>query len=302
MFDEEKVVPSLIVAFGAHPEGGWTMDRVRRVVDGGVDGILLRIGGVGREEGRRGVLDLVEACGGRAPVLLDGDLRAAAELGLGVVLPERGLATAEARRRLGDRSSIGRRVGSISAAAAAAGADFLVTEPLPARDESGAEGIGLVGLRRIVETAWVPVLAAVGIEERWVAEAIGAGAHGVIVGGGLLEAEPERAAGRLRAVVGRDPGGSDREAATAVGRVEASGAGGDDAVTVELNGERTIVPAGTTVDDLVGERGWRSEAVVVTINRRRLARRRFDGVVLGDGDTVEVVQIDGADENSESVS
>jgi hypothetical protein len=87
-------------------------------------------------------------------VIVEGSPAVAAAAGAGVLLAERGISTAEARRSLGSGGILGRIVGSPDAATAAAGADFLVVDhPSPTR----------VAARAVVEAAWAPVLARVSL-------------------------------------------------------------------------------------------------------------------------------------------
>ena len=60
-----------------------------------------------------------------------------------------------------------------------------------------------------------------------------------------------------------------------------------------VNGARRTVPAGTTAAGLLGSLGLDARVVVVERNRRILGRESLGGVVLGDGDRLEIVHFVG---------
>ena len=59
---------------------------------------------------------------------------------------------------------------------------------------------------------------------------------------------------------------------------------------VLLNGEWRPVPIGSTIADLLADLGRAPSAVAVEHNGRIVARQRYSGTVLADGDRLEIVQ------------
>jgi sulfur carrier protein len=57
-----------------------------------------------------------------------------------------------------------------------------------------------------------------------------------------------------------------------------------------VNGGEREVPAGTTLPALLAELGLRPGSVVVELNGTALLRSEVDGVVLGEGDRLELVR------------
>jgi sulfur carrier protein len=60
-------------------------------------------------------------------------------------------------------------------------------------------------------------------------------------------------------------------------------------MTVTVNGERREVPAGTTVEQLVGQITSQPTGVAAAVNGEVLPRRSWAGTPLADLDEVEVV-------------
>jgi sulfur carrier protein len=60
-------------------------------------------------------------------------------------------------------------------------------------------------------------------------------------------------------------------------------------VELTVNGSARAVPAGTTLSELLGTLGLRPGQVVVEHNGTALLRSEVPGVVLGDGDVLELV-------------
>jgi sulfur carrier protein len=60
-------------------------------------------------------------------------------------------------------------------------------------------------------------------------------------------------------------------------------------VTVTVNGERSEVPDGTTVADVVARLGAGNAGSAVAVNSDVVARRRWPSRTLADGDRVEVL-------------
>jgi thiamine biosynthesis protein ThiS len=64
----------------------------------------------------------------------------------------------------------------------------------------------------------------------------------------------------------------------------------DHLVSVSANGRRYDVEAGTTVGGFVRDRGLDPKFVIVERNGEPLERARYEGVVLADGDRLELVR------------
>jgi sulfur carrier protein len=60
--------------------------------------------------------------------------------------------------------------------------------------------------------------------------------------------------------------------------------------TVTVNGRAREVAAGATLPALLADLGLRAGSVVVELNGAALLRSEVDGVVLGDGDRLELVR------------
>ncbi|HEU5433357.1 MAG TPA: thiamine phosphate synthase, partial [Thermomicrobiales bacterium] len=198
-----KPVPRLMLIVGRERVRGPLPEFVAAVVDAGVDAVQVREPGLPPEALQALAAPLLSAVDGQAALLVNREVAVAAALGVGVHLPERGESPAAARRRLGPAPLVGRSVHGAPAAAAAAGADYLLAGHLfPTSSHPGQAPLGLPGLRRIVAAAPCPALAVGGIDADNAAEAIRAGARGVAVIGAIVDApEPARAATRLRAAV-----------------------------------------------------------------------------------------------------
>ena len=257
-------------------------ELVAAAVAGGVDAVQIREHDLSGPDLRALAERLRAVIAGRATLLVNSDLTLAVELGLGLHLPEAGIATAEARRRLGDLALLGRSVHSPAAATASAGVDYLIAGNVyETASKPGHPPLGLPGLSRIATATWSPVLAIGGITARRVPEVIAAGAHGVAVVGAIAgSADPERAAAALRAAI-----------AETVGDEEMEETQPDEAlpVAIVVNGKPIEVEPGTTVTDFLIDKGFRDKQVVVELNGVILARRAFDETEFRPGDRVEMV-------------
>ena len=59
---------------------------------------------------------------------------------------------------------------------------------------------------------------------------------------------------------------------------------------IHINGEPQTVTAGTTLAELVAQRGLTPEGVAVEVNREVVPRSEYGSYVLQDGDRLEVVR------------
>jgi thiazole synthase len=66
-----------------------------------------------------------------------------------------------------------------------------------------------------------------------------------------------------------------------------------DTISLQLNGTRTVVAAGTTLGALIDEKGLVRRMIAVEYNGEILPRARYDAIVLHDGDQLEVVHMVG---------
>jgi thiamine-phosphate pyrophosphorylase len=258
-------------------------ELVERAVAGGVDAVQLREPDLPNVEFRALASSLREVVGDRAALLINANLGVAGELGLGVHLPEAGIAIGEARRRLGTPRLIGRSVHSPPAAAAATGADYLIAGNVyPTASHPDRPPIGSVGFARIVEAGWAPVLAIGGITVDRVPEVIAAGAHGVAVIGAIAGAsDPERAARELRMIL-------DTLTEETMETVD-SDVATSDGLAIVVNGKAVEIQPETTITDFLAEKGLRPNMVIVELNGTVIARRAFDETWLAAGDRLEVV-------------
>ena len=98
----------------------------------------------------------------------------------GVHLPERDIATSEARRLVGKRL-VGRSVHSLDGAAAAEaeGADYVIYGPVwPSGSHPGVAPVGIDALERVARSVRIPVLAIGGVTPERIADCQRAGAAG----------------------------------------------------------------------------------------------------------------------------
>ncbi|HSS60382.1 MAG TPA: thiamine phosphate synthase [Candidatus Limnocylindrales bacterium] len=116
------------------------------------------------------------------PVLISSRVDVALACGAaGVNLPERDIATADARELLGDGSFIGRSVHSLDSALDAQrdGADYVIFGPVwQSASHPGVAPVGIAALSAVARAARIPVLAIGGVTQDRIAECHRAGAAG----------------------------------------------------------------------------------------------------------------------------
>lgn len=170
---------------------------------GGVGHVLLR-----EKEAEGGALlhrarAMAQPCSAHgAQLLVHGRTDVALALpGAGVHLPEREVPTAMARRLLGSGRLLGRSCHSVEGArrALGEGADYVTLSPVfPTRSHPDATPLGVETLRRMCREIPGPVLALGGITPDNAGAVMDAGAFGVALIRGLLDApDPQQAARRL---------------------------------------------------------------------------------------------------------
>lgn len=64
-------------------------------------------------------------------------------------------------------------------------------------------------------------------------------------------------------------------------------------ITLNLNGKDTTVETGTSLGQLLDDRGIVRRMIAVEYNGEILPRHRYDETILSDGDQLEVVQMVG---------
>jgi thiamine-phosphate pyrophosphorylase len=172
-------------------------------VAGGVDVVQLREKDMPAGQLFRLALELKEAIGGRAMLVVNDrvDVAIAASTD-GVQLGEEGLPIGAARLILRYGMRVGRSVHSVEGAAEAEslGADFLVLGTIfPSRSHPGAAGAGTALVREARKRVRIPILAIGGVTVENAAACIEAGADGVAVISAILAApDPKQAAAQLK--------------------------------------------------------------------------------------------------------
>ena len=256
------------------------LSLIDAAIDGGCDAIQLRAAGLAPSTMREAAVALQHRVEERAMLVINGHPSIAAGLGLGLHLPEAGMATAEARRLVGPTTPIGRSVHSPAAATAATGADYLLAgHVFPSRSKPGAPPLGIAGFRRIMEASWLPVLAVGGVTVEQIPALVAAGAAGVAVIDAIATAaDPRAAAVALRSAVDAElPEAQEPEEPTPA------------TLSLTVNGKPVTVESESTITDFLADRGLAGSMVVVELNGKVVARRAFDDTFLAEGDRVEVV-------------
>ncbi len=255
-------------------------DLVQRAVAGGVDGVQLREKDLPPAELRALAEDLVAVTPDGISLLVNSDIQLAVCLGIGVHLPEQGPALDETRAIVGPSVLIGRSVHSQEEAAKSAGADYVLAgNVFETRSKPGRAGLGLDGLRRIVEAAPAPVLAIGGISSENAGEVLEAGAYGVALISAISDADCPFAASKvLQDIIERRL----HLAMDAQNQTE-----------IVVNGKDDVVSPGTTVTDFLASRGFQDRLVVVERNGSILSRDDFASTMLEPNDRLEIVHFVG---------
>jgi thiamine-phosphate pyrophosphorylase len=178
-------------------------ELVRLAVDGGIDAIQVRE----KDLSERELLMLTEqitlAAGEDVWIVVNGNIKVAQTLGVGVHLPEDGPEVEEARLELGEDVYIGRSVHSVEVAELAWDADYLIAGPVfPSKSKPGAQTMSLQKFEAISNATSAPVFAIGGVTASSVPMLTKASAFGVAVIGAICEADdPRAAAAELRLVL-----------------------------------------------------------------------------------------------------
>jgi thiamine monophosphate synthase/sulfur carrier protein ThiS len=269
-------LPSLVLALDVDRDDPID-ERITRFVLAGADGIVLRRRRSSARSSAWRIGQIREAIGDRV-VLLTDDLEAATTFSLDLVLPERGIATAEARRRIGVDRFIARAVSSPAAATAAVGADLLIAGPI-APEGSPASAIDPGTFARIVEATWEPVLGISTVGGKDLPALLALGASGVLLD---LDVDPtvdEERCRELRQTL-------DAAAPPTVGEDH------DGPISIIVNGETTECDPDATISDLLWDAGLVERPVEVSLNDRPIARRAFDTTTFALGDRLDFHPLD----------
>jgi thiamine-phosphate pyrophosphorylase len=260
-------------------------DLASRVVAGGVDAIQIREKDLDTADLLTLVESVKETVGGQAAVLVNGNLEVARRAGVGLHVPESGVAPAIARAELGSNALIGRSVHSVPGVDHADGADYLVAgHVFPTASHPDSPPLGLDGLRAIIAASRRPVLAIGGIDEANVDAVMRTSAHGVAVISAINNADdPEWAARGLRRRI-------DQFVGTDMPSTEHTN---NATITLQVNGKPETLAEGATVADFLTAKALQAKLVVVELNGTILPRADFDSTLLRAGDQVEVVHFVG---------
>lgn len=280
---EARSAPRLMLVTDRRRSRRPLAELVEAAVAGGVDAVQVREPDLAVPDLTELLVRLRQVIAGRAALLVNGAAGLAAELGIGLHLPERGGDLVAARRLIGPNRLLGRSVHSADAAAAANTADYLLAGHVFATpSKPGRAPLGASGLRRIAAAAPVPVLAVGGITAETAKSVIEAGAVGVAVIGAIADAaDPECAAAALRSVV--DDMMEDRMGATVNDTMTAEQA------AIVVNGKAVDVISGTTLARFLADRGLTASMAIVERNGEIVDRGAYDATVLASGDELEVV-------------
>lgn len=188
------------------------VEAVAAALAGGVDWVQVRDKGAAADELLRTV-QAVQAVAGPLGkgVLVNDRLDVALAAGAaGVHLARKSLPPHLARRVAGDGLLVGASVHSVeqAIAAAEAGVDYVTFgHVFPTRSKPGLPPRGPEALREVVEAVDIPVLAIGGITADRVPLVLATGCAGIaVIGAVLSEADPHRAAQRLRDALDSTPG------------------------------------------------------------------------------------------------
>ncbi|MGI9254023.1 MAG: sulfur carrier protein ThiS [Thermomicrobiales bacterium] len=271
---------------GRVPAGTDLPDLAARAAAGGVDAVILRARGESVGEIPALAAALRERIGGTTRLLVNGDIETAAQLGLGVHLPERGSTIAEVRALLGPGAPIGRSVHSPDAAAASGGADYLLAGHVyPSNSHPGDAPLGPEGFQTIAAAAPCPVLAIGGITAARVAEVLRHGAAGVAVIDAIAAApDPEQAARNLRDALAHADHQISHPREHAMTTSESA-----EALNITVNGKTISVAAGATIRDFLASKKLADGMAIVERNGRIVPRAAYPETALEAGDVLEVV-------------
>ncbi len=255
-------------------------ELIQQAIAGGVDGVQLREKDLPSAELgtlAEGIMSLMPV---EVPLLINGDIPHAARLRTGVHLPETGPPVAAARSAVGPDVLVGRSVHSAEEAAKSGGANYVLAGNIfETGSKPGRAGLGIEGLRRIVEAAPAPVLAIGGINAGNAGQVLEAGAYGFAVISAITTADcPSTASMVLREVI-------ERRMFPVMD--------GQNQTAIVINGKEDLVSPGTTVAGFLAAKGFQDRLVVVERNGSILSRDDFTSTTLEPNDRLEIVHFVG---------
>jgi thiamine biosynthesis protein ThiS len=240
-------------------------------IEGGVDVLQIREKDLEESALRRLVTSVLDAIGDPTKITLNGAPSIAAELGLGLHLPEAMPLPDHAIRPLS------RSTHSLVGARRSANVDYLIAgHVFGTNSKPGLDPLGVDRLAGIAAAAPAPVIAIGGITPDRVREVMAAGAFGIAVLSGINAAE--------------DPGLAASHYKRALERSMESVS---NSVPVTVNGKAATITPGITIEDFLKERGHHERMVVVELNGTIVRRAGFATTSLSSGDRIEIVHFVG---------
>jgi thiamine biosynthesis protein ThiS len=251
-------------------------DWAAALYEGGVDLIQLRAPGLPISIVGKYAESLLSAAPSPDRVQINEHVDLASELGCGIHLPER---LAPVRPPLTPAS---RSVHGVESTRASDAFDFVIAGHIyVTAGKPGLPPCGTAWLAAIAGASPVPVVAIGGITGDNAPELIAHGAAGIAVIGALAASDrPREAAETLRNAI--DIAWSQRNMQDQTTTID-----------ITLNGKSAIVPAGSTIADLLIERELTERLVVVELNGVIVPRSDFDATIFYAGDQVEIVHFVG---------
>ncbi len=245
---------------------------------GGIDIVQIREPGLDRlpeELLARAIKSVVQPS---TLLVINSQIEIARKLGIGVHLPEAGPSLDEARSILGPEALIGRSVHSPEAAAASAGASYLIAgHVFDTGSKKGREPIGLDRLAGIVENSPVPVLAIGGITPERISDVMARGVAGIAVMSPLTH---------LGTV-------AETTAAYRTALERAMTDPSSETIAATINGKPVQLPSGTTISAFLTGRELHERLVVVERNGEIVKRATFPDLIIEEGDLLEIVHFVG---------
>ena len=261
------------------------VEIVSQACRGGVGAVQLREKQLDRTELTILAAELSSICRrSGALFIVNSDAEAAAAVGAdGVHLPGSGLRVETVRAVCGSGVIVGRSVHSVAEAVRAEqeGADYVQLGTIfPSDCKPGEQGRGIELIRQTVANIRLPVIAIGGINRSNVAEVLRAGASGAAVVSAISEAgDAEAAARELVVLVRQNRNRTDRD--------------NEVCMKIMVNGKEREALGNTALAAFLYSFDINPRRVVVELNGEILSRDSYDGVVLKEGDVLEVVHFVG---------
>lgn len=163
---------------------------------GGVDLIQIREKDLSQNDLAILISEVVNTVGDPSKIAVNGSPGLAAQFGIGLHLPESGPSPSTARSIVGPDTLTGRSVHSTDSAQNSTGANYLIAgHVFASTSKPGLPPLGLPGLRSIVESTTLPVIAIGGITANNLTPILDSGAYGIAVISAINNApNPEHAA------------------------------------------------------------------------------------------------------------